>query len=178
MMVDLPGITRVPVNGQPKNIYEQISRMIMKYIKPQDSIILNVLPATVDFATCESIRMSKKVDNTGERTLVVVTKADMAPEGLLQKLTADDVSIGLGYVCVRNRIGEETFEEARKEEELLFSTHPMLSMIDKDIVGIPVLATKLIQIQEVILSREAAKPSEPPLMRSNRVRIPTRRYLQ
>jgi len=42
-----------------------------------------------------------------ERTLAVVTKADMAPEGLLQKVTADDVSIGLGYVCVRNRIGEE-----------------------------------------------------------------------
>ena len=84
-MVDLPGITRVPVNGQPDNIYEQISGMIMKYIEPQESIILNVLSATVDFTTCESIRMSRQVDKTGERTLAVVTKADMAPEGLLQR---------------------------------------------------------------------------------------------
>ncbi|CAL9238063.1 unnamed protein product [Arabidopsis halleri] len=72
-LVDLPGITRVSVNGQPRNMYEQISRVIMKYTKPEESIILNVLPATVDFTTCESIRMSKKVDKTGERTLAVVT---------------------------------------------------------------------------------------------------------
>ncbi|KFK40778.1 hypothetical protein AALP_AA2G039600 [Arabis alpina] len=152
-MVDLPGITRVPVNGQPENIYEQISGMIMKYIEPQESIILNVLSATVDFTTCESIRMSRQVDKTGERTLAVVTKADMAPEGLLQKVTADDVNIGLGYVCVRNRVGEETYQEARMQEELLFNTHPLLSMIDHDIVGIPVLAQKLIQIQATMIAR-------------------------
>ncbi|KAL0718721.1 hypothetical protein Bca4012_068044 [Brassica carinata] len=152
-MVDLPGITRVPVKGQPENIYEQISGMIMKYIKPQESIILNVLSATVDFTTCESIRMSRQVDKTGERTLAVVTKADMAPEGLLQKVTADDVSIGLGYVCVRNRVGEETYEEAREQEELLFKTHPTLSMIDENIVGVPVLAQKLIQIQTTMIAR-------------------------
>jgi len=76
----------------------------MKYIEPQESIILNVLSATVDFTTCESIRMSRQVDKTGERTLAVVTKADMAPEGLLQKV--------------------------------IFRTHPLLSLIDGDIVGI------------------------------------------
>ncbi|KAG2302568.1 hypothetical protein Bca52824_031219 [Brassica carinata] len=152
-MVDLPGITRVPVNGQPENIYEQISAMIMKYITPQESIVLNVQSATVDFTTCESIRMSRQVDKTGQRTLAVVTKADMAPEGLLQKVTADDVSIGLGYVCVRNRIGEETYEEARMQEELLFKTHPMLRLIDDDIVGIPVLAQKLMLIQATMIAR-------------------------
>ncbi|XP_018438947.1 LOW QUALITY PROTEIN: dynamin-related protein 4C [Raphanus sativus] len=152
-MVDLPGITRVPVNGQPENIYEQISGMIMKYIEPQESIILNVLSATVDFTTCESIRMSRQVDKTGERTLAVVTKADMAPDGLLQKVTVDDVNIGLGYVCVRNRVGEETYKEARLKEELLFNTHPLLCMIDHDIVGIPVLAQKLIQIQATMIGR-------------------------
>ncbi|CAA7040656.1 unnamed protein product [Microthlaspi erraticum] len=152
-MVDLPGITRVPVNGQPENIYEQIAGMIMKYIEPQESIILNVLSATVDFTTCESIRMSRQVDKTGERTLAVVTKADMAPEGLLQKVTSDDVSIGLSYVCVRNRIGDESYEEARMQEELLFRTHPLLSLIDDDIVGIPVLAQKLMLIQAAMISR-------------------------
>jgi hypothetical protein len=139
-MVDLPGITRVPVHGQPDNIYDQIKEIIMEYITPEESIILNVLSATVDFTTCESIRMSQSVDRTGLRTLVFVTKADKSPEGLLEKVTADDVNIGLGYVCVRNRIGEESYEEARKEEEKLFETHSLLSKIDKSIVGIPVLA--------------------------------------
>ncbi|KAL5994958.1 Dynamin-related protein 4C [Asimina triloba] len=146
-MVDLPGITRVPVHGQPDNIYEQISNIIMEYIAPKESIILNVLSATVDFSTCESIRMSQQVDKTGERTLAVVTKADKAPEGLLEKVTADDVKIGLGYVCVRNRIGDETYQVARMQEAELFESHPLLSQIDRSIVGVPVLAQKLVQIQ-------------------------------
>ncbi|XP_057747158.1 threonine synthase, chloroplastic-like [Arachis stenosperma] len=97
-VVDLPGITRVPVHGEPENIYVQIKDIIMEYIRPEESIILNVLSAIVDFTTCESIRMSQSVDKTGLRTLAVVTKADKSPEGLLEKVTADDVNIGLGYV--------------------------------------------------------------------------------
>jgi hypothetical protein len=152
-MVDLPGITRVPVHGQPDNIYDQIKDIIMEYITPEESIILNVLSATVDFSTCESIRMSQIVDKTGLRTLAVVTKADKSPEGLLEKVTADDVNIGLGYVCVRNRIGEESYEEARNEEQKLFESHSFLSKIDKSIVGIPVLAQKLVHVQAMIISK-------------------------
>ncbi|GMI84970.1 Dynamin related protein 4C [Hibiscus trionum] len=152
-MVDLPGITRVPVHGQPENIYEQIRDIIMHYITPKENIILNVLSATVDFSTCESIRMSQQVDRTGERTLAVVTKADRAPEGLLDKVTADDVNIGLGYVCVRNRIGDESQEEARKEEAKLFETNALLSSIDKSMVGVPVLAQRLVQIQANIIAK-------------------------
>ncbi|KAL2343244.1 hypothetical protein Fmac_004529 [Flemingia macrophylla] len=151
-MVDLPGITRVPVHGQPENIYDQIKDMIMEYIKPEESIILNVLSASVDFTTCESIRMSQSVDKTGLRTLAVVTKADKSPEGLLEKVTADDVNIGLGYVCVRNRIGDESYEDARIEEQNLFESHPLLSKIDKSIVGVPVLAQKLVQVQALSIS--------------------------
>ncbi|RZB96487.1 Dynamin-related protein 4C [Glycine soja] len=123
-MVDLPGITRVPVHGQPENIYDQIKDMIMEYIKPEESIILNVLSASVDFTTCESIRMSQSVDKAGLRTLAVVTKADKSPEGLLEKVNADEVSIGLGYVCVRNRIGDESYEDARVQAMSISKTLP------------------------------------------------------
>ncbi|GJZ73140.1 dynamin-related protein 4C-like protein [Tanacetum coccineum] len=152
-MVDLPGITRVPVGDQPKDIYEQVSGMIMEYIKPEESIILNVLPAIVDFTTCESICMSRLVDSTGERTLAVVTKCDISPDGLLEKVIANDVNIGLGYICVRNRINDETYDEARFQEAQLFETHPLLSKIDSSMVGIPVLANKLVQIQSQIISK-------------------------
>ncbi|RYR33760.1 hypothetical protein Ahy_A10g048385 [Arachis hypogaea] len=100
----------------------------------------------VDFTTCESIRISQSVDKTGLRTLAVVTKAEKSPEGLLEKVTADDVNIGLGYVCVRNRIDDESYEEVRIEEERLFESHPMLSKIDKSIVGVPILAQRLVQM--------------------------------
>jgi GTP-binding protein EngB required for normal cell division len=152
-LVDLPGITRVPVHGQPEDIYDQVAKIIKEYIAPKESIILNVLSATVDFPTCESIRMSQQVDRSGERTLAVVTKVDKNPEGLLEKVTMDDVNIGLGYVCVRNRIGDETYDQARVEEERLFKYHPLLSKIDKSMVGIPVLANRLMQIQSTIIAK-------------------------
>ncbi|KAK4485920.1 hypothetical protein RD792_008571 [Penstemon davidsonii] len=145
-MVDLPGI--IPV---PEDIYQQVSNIIMDYIKPKETIILNVLSAGVDFSTCESIRMSKQVDNTGTRTLAVVTKADKSPEGLLDKVRNNDVKVGLGYICVINRIGDESYEQARSKEALLFETHQHLSQIDKSIVGIPALAKKLVNIQETIM---------------------------
>jgi hypothetical protein len=152
-LVDLPGITRVPVHGQPENIYEQIAKIIMKYISPDESVILNVLSASVDFSTCESIMMSQKVDKKGERTIAVVTKVDKSPEGLLEKVTRNDVNVGLGYVCVRNRIGNESYEDARKEEAALFAAHQLLSKIDKSTVGIQVLAQKLVQIQANIIAK-------------------------
>ncbi|CAM8931554.1 unnamed protein product [Rhodiola kirilowii] len=152
-MVDLPGITRVPVQGQPDDIYEQISNIIMEYIKPEETIILNVLSAAVDFPTCESIRMSQQVDKSGQRTLAVVTKCDRAPDGLLEKVSTDAVNIGLGYVCVRNRIGDESYEEARVKEDMLFKTNPHLIQLDRNIVGVPVLAQKLVHLQASIITK-------------------------
>lgn len=107
-----------------------------------------MLLVQVDFPTCESIRMSQQVDKEGNRTLAVVTKVDKAPEGLLEKVTTDAVNIGLGYVCVRNRTHEDdTIEIARKREKQLFRTHPALKNLDKSMVGIPILAEKLMHIQ-------------------------------
>lgn len=72
----LKGITRVAVADQPLNIYEIISGLIDSYIASPETVILNVIPATVDFATCESLTMSRKHDPDGNRTIGVVTKID------------------------------------------------------------------------------------------------------
>eukprot|EP00250_Pteridium_aquilinum_P015290 c22498_g1_i1 orf=21-2045(+) len=147
-LVDLPGITRVPVQGQPDDIYEKIHALIGHYIKPEETIILNVLSAAMDFSVCESIRMSRQVDRLGKRTLAVVTKVDMCPEGLLEKITNDAVKIGLGYICVRNRTAkEDSFEEAAEAEEELFTTHSELRKLSKSMVGVKALASRLIQLQ-------------------------------
>lgn len=146
-MVDLPGITRVAIAGQPPDIHEEICEIIMRYIKPEASIILNVISADVDFSTCESIKLSKLVDERGERTLAVVTKCDRTPDGLRERVTMNAVGIRLGFVCVVNGVGNETYENARKKEKVLFDSHPKLKHIEKSMVGIPVLATKLMQIQ-------------------------------
>ncbi|KAL7160036.1 hypothetical protein ABFS83_01G068100 [Erythranthe nasuta] len=153
-VVDLPGITRVSADGQSDPFYEQICKIIMEFITPGNNIIMNVLSAgVVDFSACDSIKMSRKVDKTGQRTLVVVTKSDKFPKGLLEKVTSKRIDIGRGYVCVRNRIGEESYGEARAEEARLFNTDPHLSKIFKFNVGIPMLVERLVKIRSEIVLR-------------------------
>jgi hypothetical protein len=81
-MVDLRGIRRVPMHGKLQDIYKWITNTIKEYITPKESIILNVLSFTVDFPTCDLIKMSQKVESNGQRTLLVVTKVDRSPKGL------------------------------------------------------------------------------------------------
>ena len=50
-IVDLPGITSIPVGEQPKNIYEITRDMAMRYIREPRSIILCVIPANQDLST-------------------------------------------------------------------------------------------------------------------------------
>ncbi|CAI5480054.1 unnamed protein product [Closterium sp. Yama58-4] len=183
-LVDLPGITYVPIEGQPKDIYDQVKAMIMHYITPEESVILNVIPAEVDFTTCESIVMSQEVDEDGDRTLAVVTRVDRAPDGLYKKIQGNSVGIGLGYVCVRNKTdADASYEDARKAEDACFNNHPELSQIESHSRGIPALAQRLTELQakrvadsiprirQAIQKALAAKESElqtiPPAATSN-----------
>lgn len=45
-LVDLPGLTRVPVGDQPKDIERQIKDMLMKYVTKPNAIIVS---ATLQF---------------------------------------------------------------------------------------------------------------------------------
>lgn len=98
--------------------------IIVKYIKPEESLILNVMSATADFLKCKSTGMSKKCDKSSQRTLHVFTKADKALEDMVAVVTTN---MGPDYLCYRNQLGDETFEEARTKEANLFRTHRLLS---------------------------------------------------
>ena len=47
----------------------QIKSLLGKYISQSHTIILAVIPANVDIATTEALKMAKSVDPNGERTL-------------------------------------------------------------------------------------------------------------
>ena len=49
-LIDLPGVVRDRVGDQPTDIEAQITKMIMKYIKGKNTIILAVTPANMDLA--------------------------------------------------------------------------------------------------------------------------------
>lgn len=64
-LVDLPGITKVPVGDQPSDIEARIRKMIMAYISQENCIILAVSPANSDLATSDALQMARQADPTG-----------------------------------------------------------------------------------------------------------------
>ena len=80
-LVDLPGITKVPVQGQPVDIETQIRNLIMKYVMPANALILALSPATNDLANSDSLQLAREVDPEGDRTIGVITKIDLMDAG-------------------------------------------------------------------------------------------------
>ena len=64
-LVDLPGMTRVPVGDQPADIETQIRNMVLEFVRKPNSLILAVSPANSDLANSDAMKMAKEVDPTG-----------------------------------------------------------------------------------------------------------------
>ncbi|CAH4033236.1 unnamed protein product [Pieris brassicae] len=122
-LVDLPGITKVPIGDQPEDIENQIRNLIFKHIANPNSIILAVTAANTDMATSEAIKMAKDVDPDGRRTLAVVTKLDLMDAGTdaIDILCGRVIPVKLGIIGVVNRsqqdiIDKKTITDALKDE--------------------------------------------------------------
>ncbi|KAL4226099.1 Dynamin-1-like protein [Mactra antiquata] len=104
-LVDLPGMTKVPVGDQPSDIEVQIREMCLEYIGNPNSIILAVSAANTDMATSEAIKIAKEVDPDGRRTLAVVTKLDLMDAGTdaMEILCGHVIPVKLGIIGVVNR---------------------------------------------------------------------------
>uniref|UniRef100_A0AAQ5Y832 Dynamin-1-like protein n=1 Tax=Amphiprion ocellaris TaxID=80972 RepID=A0AAQ5Y832_AMPOC len=104
-LVDLPGITKVPVGDQPKDIEVQIRDLILKHISNPNCIILAVTAANTDMATSEALKVAREVDPDGRRTLAVVTKLDLMDAGTdaMDVLMGRVIPVKLGLIGVVNR---------------------------------------------------------------------------
>ncbi|KAI8049226.1 Dynamin central region-domain-containing protein [Syncephalis plumigaleata] len=148
-LVDLPGITKVPVGDQPKDIEKQIREMILKYIIKPNSIILAVTSGNTDLANSDGLKMAREVDPEGVRTLGVLTKIDLMEEGtdVVDILAGRVIPLRLGYVPVINR-GQRDIEskksiKAALDNELhFFENHPAYRT-KAQFCGTPYLARKL-----------------------------------
>eukprot|EP00210_Caulerpa_lentillifera_P006853 g6550.t2 len=104
-LVDLPGITRVPVADQPSDIESVLHQMIISYIQHPTCIILAVSAANDDLANSVAISTAKSVDPEGTRTIGVVTKLDIMDPGTnaVALLKNEVVPLQLGYIGIINR---------------------------------------------------------------------------
>ncbi|XP_003375380.1 putative dynamin [Trichinella spiralis] len=80
-LIDLPGLTKVPVGDQPHDIETQIRDMILTYVTRENCLILAVTSANTDLATSDALKLAKEVDPAGQRTIGVITKLDLMDEG-------------------------------------------------------------------------------------------------
>ncbi|KAI6042995.1 Dynamin central region-domain-containing protein [Pisolithus marmoratus] len=104
-LVDLPGLTKVPVGDQPKDIEKQIRDMLVKYISRPSCIILAVTAANTDLANSDGLKLAREVDPEGTRTIGVLTKVDLMDQGtdVVDILAGRVIPLRLGYVPVVNR---------------------------------------------------------------------------
>ncbi|PVD21943.1 hypothetical protein C0Q70_17746 [Pomacea canaliculata] len=80
-LIDLPGMTKVPVGDQPQDIELQIRSMLLEFISKENCLILAVTPANTDLANSDALKIAKEVDPQGVRTIGVITKLDLMDEG-------------------------------------------------------------------------------------------------
>ncbi|XDG10475.1 hypothetical protein ABKA04_010090 [Annulohypoxylon sp. FPYF3050] len=130
-LVDLPGLTKVPIGDQPADIEKQTRTLISEYIAKPNSIILAVSPANVDIVNSEALKLARHVDPLGRRTIGVLTKVDLMDHGTnaLDILSGRVYPLKLGFIGVVNRSqqdiqGNRPMEEALKAEAEFFRHHP------------------------------------------------------
>ena len=76
-LVDLPGMTRVPVGDQPADIEQQIRNMVLEFVRKPNSLILAVSPANSDLANSDAMKMAMEVDPSGEKYFSISLKHDL-----------------------------------------------------------------------------------------------------
>jgi len=135
-LVDLPGITKVPIGDQPTDIEKQIRNLILEYVAKPNCIILAVSPANVDIVNSESLKLARQVDPQGKRTIGVLSKLDLMDQGTnaLDILSGKVYPLKLGFVGVVNRSQQDvqmnkTVEEGLNAEEEFFHSHPVYRTI-------------------------------------------------
>ena len=69
-LIDLPGMTKVPVGDQPPDIEIQIRSMLLEFISRENCLILAITPANSDLANSDALKIAKEVDPQGRRLCV------------------------------------------------------------------------------------------------------------
>lgn len=130
-LVDLPGLTKVPIGDQPGDIEKQTRNLISEYIAKPNSIILAVSPANVDIVNSEALKLARHVDPMGRRTIGVLTKIDLMDHGTnaLDILSGRVYPLKLGFIGVVNRSqqdiqGNKALADALKSEADFFKHNP------------------------------------------------------
>lgn len=148
-LVDLPGLVKVPMGDQPKNICAKIDEMCRKFASNKNAIILAVSAANIDIANSDALELARSVDPDYERTICVLTKIDIMDKGtdVVEIVAQRKINLRLGFVPIVNRsqadvVANKDIAASLADEKRFFETHAAYKK-NKLCCGTPYLVQKL-----------------------------------
>ncbi|WAR30354.1 DYN1-like protein [Mya arenaria] len=101
-LIDLPGMTKVPVGDQPIDIEQQIRGMLMEFIVKDSCLILAVSPANTDLANSDALKIAKEVDPGGYIGVVNRSQKDIAGQKDIRAALAAERKYFLSHPSYRH----------------------------------------------------------------------------
>ncbi|KAM7220980.1 P-loop containing nucleoside triphosphate hydrolase protein [Rhypophila decipiens] len=163
-VIDVPGLFQVTDEGRTTESEKaMVENMVRRYMENERTIVLAVMSCLADRATEGVMQLAKSADPEGERTVGVLTKADLVNEKAVYKNIFDLVkgaTLKLGYFVVRSRGADEDdigVSECRELEQDLFQDPSWEPIAKLGRTGVPALKKELQVLLTDLAKRELPK---------------------
>ena len=119
-LVDLPGLVKVPLKGQPENIDNQIKKIVLDFISNSNSIILAITPSNIDISNSDSLKIAREVDPYFTRTLGVISKVDLVEnyKEFVNIIKNNVYPLKYGYIGVTCRTSKENLNNKSLDNQI------------------------------------------------------------
>ncbi|GFH15051.1 uncharacterized protein HaLaN_11210 [Haematococcus lacustris] len=140
-LIDLPGIISSTEKEEDQHLVGMIRDMVKHYIEPPQTIIVLAVHALSDIQNQVVYQMAREADPRQQRTLGVITKADVIPPGShsmwIRVIQGDLFPLDLGWYMVANPNQKDIDQGIHQEkvvanEDRFFATDTSLSVLAHD----------------------------------------------
>lgn len=153
-VTDLPGAVMNPMGDQPQDIRDQTEKLIKSYcMSNEETIMLCVTKANDDLANSHGLLLTNIIDPTGNRTMGVLTKSDLAKPQIVRTFIEDsnEVNFRYGFTAVINKSKEDQAKGISIEQRITlartyFDSTPEYQGCDKKFLGTENLRSNLSNI--------------------------------
>lgn len=141
-VIGVPGIFKHTIPGRTSQQGIGIVRdMVLGYMQNPRSVMLTVIPASVDITTQDILEMARDQDREGIRTIGVITKPDLVDEGaekrVMELVEGKNSQLRLGWSVVRNpgqkQLEDQYPDRGTLEARIFRDEKPWISL-DKDML--------------------------------------------
>mmetsp|Transcript_120884 Transcript_120884/g.386999 ORF Transcript_120884/g.386999 Transcript_120884/m.386999 type:complete len:899 (-) Transcript_120884:51-2747(-) len=130
-LIDLPGLIQSTGEADEESLIGIVDDLCRTYLQQPNTLIVMCLPCNDDLDNQAVRRIAKEFDDEGLRTVGLLTKADLVPQGTEQKWTnilqAKQNELRLGYFAMRNPTQAELDKGLPRAdlEGFFFKTDPL-----------------------------------------------------